>query len=139
MVETPQYNSPLIVKGKKQKGLTNSGQDVLFMTLKPLCKYGSFEYRVLTRVGKNFGVHHTTIRKLWNANVAFAGQALSTPAKKFSHQEQCGRAHVYDCSEELIECVKKIPISQHRTYCDLAAELGFPLVTIYCIIMDGAF
>jgi len=73
-----------------------------------------------------------TIKKLWNANMAFAGQALSIPAKK-SHQEQCGRTHVYNCSKELIEHVKRIPISWHRTYHDLAAELDIPLATVYCI------
>ncbi len=64
-----------------------------FMTLEPLCKDGSFEYGVLTRIGKNFGVHRTTIKKLWNANTAFAGQALSIPAKK-SHTENNVEEHV---------------------------------------------
>jgi len=57
MAQTPQYNNPLIDKGKKQKELTNSAQKVLFVTLKPLCKDGLFEYGVLTRIGKNFEVH----------------------------------------------------------------------------------
>ncbi len=109
------------------------------MTLEPLCKDGSFEYGVLTRVGKNFGVHWTTVKKLWNANAAFAGQALSIPAEKFSRREQRGRTRVYDRGEELIERVKSIPISRRRTYRDLAAELDIPLATIYRIIIDGAF
>jgi len=38
MAETPQYNSPLIVKGKKQNELANSMQKALFMTLNHCAK-----------------------------------------------------------------------------------------------------
>jgi len=62
------------------------------------------------------------------------------PASKFSLQDQ--RHHfpiIYKNGPELVECMKKIPISKRQSYRGLAAQLKLSPTTAYRKIKEGPF
>jgi hypothetical protein len=63
MIKMPLHQNNEVAKAKKHAELSNSAHKSIILRLKPLFKDGEFGYGVLTRVGKEFRVHHSTYKK----------------------------------------------------------------------------
>jgi hypothetical protein len=138
MSSTPEPNDNVAIKGQKIKELTNSNRKSIVLSIASLSKDGVVPRGVFGSVAKNFEVHRTTVKRLWDQYSDVAGNALNIPAKKFSRRGNRGCPRVYEATEEFLECVKALPISQRRTLRDLGSSFNIGKSTISKLVHDGA-
>ena len=102
-------------KAKKSRELSNSTRKAIVVAIAEQCENGKPRHGVFQKVARTVGVHRATVTRLWKkyGNMT-ASQAISMPAAKFSSRGERGRPRVYS-TEDLVEHVKSIPVSQRRT------------------------
>jgi IS30 family transposase len=116
---------------KKKKELTNSNRKSVILTLQPLFKNGKFPHGVFTKIGKSFGVHSSTVKKIWDTHGHLGENALNEPAANFSNRQNRGRARVYQRDGRLVDAVKALPVSTRCTVRNLATSLKVSKSTVH--------
>ena len=133
--QTPDNNKPEgNKKGKKE--LTDSNRKALVVTLQSTLKDGRFPHGTLTKVGKQFGVHRSTVKKIWQEKSHLARDALSIEAEWFSSRSNRGVKKILFRDDAFVETVQKIPVSQRRTIRDMAMALNVSVGCVHKMVHD---
>jgi len=120
MPEMPRHLPESIKKGKKTKELTNCTRKLVIVAS---VKMGFPAIGVFQKISQMVGVHRSTIMQMWKNYRMDASQAINIPAVKFSCWGERGMPHVFFPGKSLMDHIKSIPVSQHRTATNLAATL----------------
>lgn len=135
---TPERQSNNEQEVQTRNELSNSARKSIVLTLVPLFENGTFGRGVLTEVGQTFGVHRSTVKRIWDQNAHLADDAVNISAANFSKRANRGRTRVYNVSNDLVEEIRQIPVSERRTLRDLSGALQIPLASVHKLVSEGA-
>jgi hypothetical protein len=122
----PQEGQSRELSAKQRKQIVST----LLWELKDSPHEHKFRRGVITAVARMFHVNPRTIRRVWarvRENFRVAGVFSASPLKK-----NCGAKQKWN-HDEVRAAVAAVPMHQKRTLRDLAAALGIPLTTLFCM------